>query len=112
MLEFKKIEGIVDNFQSLVDTKLELLKMESIEKLALASAAIIRRLILWFLFIIVMFFLSFAAAFYLSYKMGTNFSGFIIVGIFYLIILVILLSDQKKFLEKPLLNKIIGVLFR
>ncbi len=112
MLEYKKFEQIADNFQDLIDTKIELFKMESVQRIAYIFASFMRVFILWLLLVIVFIFLSFAAAFYLSFKMGNNYSGFIILAIFYFIILIILLFDQKRLIEKPFLNKIIGVLLR
>ena len=112
MIDSNKIERLADDVQLYVDTKVELIRLESIEKSALVLAGVLRRIVIASIAAVSVLFISIALSLYLSGRMGNNYSGFVIVSFMYFLILLILLSDHKRFLEIPFLNKIIGIILR
>ncbi len=59
----------------------------------------------------ILLFLSITAGYFLAQKTGSLFTGFGIVAIFYVVLLVILLYLRKKFLDKYISNTVIKIFF-
>lgn len=97
--KFFKIDSLIENLTGLVETRVELLKIELKENLAKGLAQAAAYLLIAFILSLFITFLSIAVALVLSAQLG-NFAGFSIVGLFYLIVGLILWSSRKKIIGK------------
>jgi hypothetical protein len=111
MSEHGKIEELTDSLKRYATTSYELIKLEATERSSVIGSGIISSILLGIVGIMVALFVSFAAAFYISARLGDTWSGFAIVGGFYLLLLLILAAGRKSLVEKPLRDKIIRNIF-
>ncbi|QOI96445.1 MAG: phage holin family protein [Flammeovirgaceae bacterium] len=110
ILKFLKLDGLVNNLNDYVETRLELLKYEIREDVAQALAKASIFLVLMLLAGLVVVFLSVAAALLLSIYVGSAAGFAIISGVYLLVIIIIVLTrnrlthtieeDIKKHLKK------------
>jgi hypothetical protein len=108
MNDLDQIEQLSENIQSLVNTKVELFKLQSLEIMANAFAVLFKKLLLCLIFLLTLLFVSLGLSNYLCYKLNSPFIGYYLVGGGYLIILLIILLDRIGFIESVVLNKILG----
>jgi hypothetical protein len=95
ILKFLKLDGLVNNLNDYVETRIELLKHEIKEDVARAIARASIFLVLILLAGIVIVFLSVATALLLSTYTGTA-AGFAIVSGFYLLLIVIIALSRDR----------------
>jgi hypothetical protein len=112
MIDKDKWESLTDNLKSYVNTQIELLKLQLTEKVSAAGSTIFSSVLLVLTAISCIFFLSCWAALYLSARIGDTYSGFAIVGGFYLLVSLILVMSRKQLLVTPIRNQLIKVLFK
>lgn len=105
LLRFLKLDGVVDNLVHLVESKIELAKLETKEEIAviLSKMAVFALLLTFGLFFLV--FVSIALAYYLSALVKSAFLGFLIVsGIYLTLFLTIFLLRGRIGLQDVLLD--------
>lgn len=102
-----KIEVLVESINKYVKTNYELIKLEATERTSVIGSSLISNLLIGLVVILLIFFISLGAGFYISERLGDNYSGFIIVAGFYFIIGFILIIGRRTLMEKPMRNKII-----
>lgn len=107
-----KIEELTDNLKSYVNTNLELIKFQAIERSTVILADLLSNLLVGLILLFFLFFISLWACFYLSALLGDNYSGIAIVAGFYLFIGLILFMVRKKLFIKPFRNKIVSNIFQ
>lgn len=111
MNNIDQIEQLSENVQSLINTKIELFKLQALEIMANAFSVLLKRMLLYLIFLVFLFFVSFGLAIYLSNWMNNPIAGYLLVGILYLFVFVLILLDQRGFIESIILNKILGFFF-
>jgi hypothetical protein len=103
-----KTEAIADDLKRYFSTRVELIKLETLDKSSEVGAGVVSRIIVSTAAIFALLFLSVWLSFYLSTLIGIPYSGFGIVGGFYTLIFLILLVGRKSLLENPIRNGIIA----
>ena len=99
------IEDIQDNAKSFVESSFEYYKLFGF-KVAMKSATLLFKFILiGVCLVIVLMFLSFAAALAIGQEMGNYVFGFLIVAGVYLVISFLLYLFKDKLIEGPILDK-------
>lgn len=98
--------------QAYVSNHLELAKLEAAERSAKVAASIAVSLLRVILLLIVVGFLSFSAAFYLSDLLGAYHFGFLTVGGFYLLVLIAYVTVGKSVVHRMYTNSIINKIFK
>ncbi|MEI6264573.1 MAG: hypothetical protein WCP74_05690 [Sphingobacteriia bacterium] len=106
-----QIEQLSENVQSLINAKVELFKLQTLEIMANAFSVLLKRLLLCLIFLVFLAFFSLGLAIYLSNRMDNPFLGYFTVGLLYLLIFVMVLLDQHGFIESIILNKTLGFFF-
>ncbi|MEM9858829.1 MAG: phage holin family protein [Bacteroidota bacterium] len=86
ILNFLKLDGIVDNLLKLVESKIEIAKVEIKKDLAKFIAKALVAVILASLGLTFFIFLNFGLAFLIGEWIGKLYIGFLIVSAFYLIL--------------------------
>lgn len=87
-----------------VEDKLELAKLKTSEKAGAAVSGIIVGLLVARLFLFILIFLSFAAAFAISEITGKYYLGFLIVAAFYILLTTLVMVLREKLITMPLIN--------
>ena len=92
LFKFLRIDAIIENLTGLIEARLELAKLELKEEIAKAGARIIAGVVLAFLLVMIIIFVSITLAAWLNYLLGSMFFGYLIVTGFYLLVLVLLIA--------------------
>ncbi len=107
-----QIEDIATHVNQYVQTNIKLTRIAMIEEVSLVAAKMISDIIIAVFIFLFILFLSFYVALSLSAQLGDNFSGFGVVTIFYLLVILIVLYRKKKLLRNPLREKLIGEMLK
>jgi predicted RND superfamily exporter protein len=95
-----------------IEARIDLLKLEVFEKIAKVTAALFSSMVVALLGFFLLFFLSMSAGFYLGKLFDSIAIGFLIVTAFYLLLFAIVITRKKDFMEKYIIDRIIGELTR
>jgi hypothetical protein len=96
-----------DNIREYVDTQIKIAKLKAINKAGPLISGIIAGVLLAFLGIFILIFLSISAALGISTVTGHPYLGFLLVGIFYLIVAVLIVALKDKLLTMPIINALL-----
>lgn len=91
LFKFLKIDAIIENLTGLIEARLELAKIEIKEEVAKTGARIITGIVLAFLAVMIVIFLSMSLATWFNYLLDSVYLGYVIVTGFYLLVLVLLI---------------------
>ncbi|MDQ2658399.1 MAG: phage holin family protein, partial [Bacteroidota bacterium] len=97
--KFFKLDTIIENLTGLVETRVELLKVEARENISKALAQAVTYLFILFVAALFITFFSIAIALVVSERFG-NFAGFWTVGALYLIIGLILWFSRDRIVTR------------
>jgi F0F1-type ATP synthase assembly protein I len=98
--DFLRINELKDNVTTLVESKIELVKIDFQEKIEIVVVKVIYAAVLAFLGFVVAIFLSILIAVFLNHFLESDYLGFLIVGLFYGIILAIWIFAKNTVSEK------------
>lgn len=87
----------------------EYLKLDITEKTVRLITALLLFFILMFIFIAILTYLSFAAAFAMAPTLG-NTAAFVIIALAYIVMFILCLTFKKKLIERPLVKFIASLL--
>lgn len=111
ILSFLNIDSIVDNLTGLVEKKVELFKIEFQEDAARAGAKIVVLLILGLSAFMALLFFSIALSVLIGNLLKSETIGFLIMGGFYTLILIVFIFLNKFFsINKSLEKSILEIL--
>ena len=97
-----------ENIKEFVDTQLEIAKLQAINKGSVAVTGVIVGVALAILSIFILMFLGFSAAYAISSASGKPFLGFLLVGVFFMIIAAVVLFMREKLITMPLVNALLS----
>lgn len=107
-----KIEELTESLKKYINTRYELMVLKATEKASNIGAELISALLIVKLASLALLILSLALAFYISSSNGDTYSGFLIVGGVYFIIMLLLIGFRKSLLKKPFRDIIIKAMFK
>jgi uncharacterized membrane protein len=107
MPEQDKIQVLIESINRYAKTNCELIKLEATERTSVIGSGLISNLLIGLVGVLLMFFISLGVSFYISERVGNNYSGFIIVAGFYFILGLILMIGRKTLIERPIRDIII-----
>jgi len=96
LLNFLKLDSIIENLSGYVENKLEILKIELKEDGAYLASRLILLIFLCTLAFVILLFLSLAAGIVINLWLSSSYLGFIIIGGFYLLLLVLIIIFKNK----------------
>jgi len=105
---FEETQEMVEDY---VSNRLQLLKLQTAEKSSKIISLLLTVLVMALLSFFILLFLSMTLGYYLAQKTGSLFTGFGIVAIFYVLLLVVLLYLRKRYLDKYISNTVIRIFF-
>jgi hypothetical protein len=106
MEEQTKIEELSDKLKSYIDTRYELIVLNTSDKVSNIGSQLIVYLILGILAVLFMVLLSVALSLYISSIYGNSFIGFFVVAGIYFVSTILFLLFKKQ-ISTPFRNKII-----
>lgn len=99
-------KGSFQKTKEYIETQVDLLKLRAIVKSARISGVIALDLMKLLLSLIIIFFLSLSLGFFLGELMHSNALGFLITGVFFVIVLLIVIAKEPK-LEAKFMNLVV-----
>lgn len=105
------MDALIDNLKGYVETKIELLKIEVQEKLTTLITVVLVLFCVAIFGVSAFFFLNVALALFLNQVLNSGFLGFVILGCFYLLILVVLVFSVSKGTVHKLVSKGVRSIF-
>ncbi|MEN8248614.1 MAG: phage holin family protein [Bacteroidota bacterium] len=91
LFKFLRLDAIIDNLTGLIETRIELAKIEMKEEVAKIGARIIAGVVLAFLLVMIIIFLSISAATWINSLMESTYMGYVIVTGFYLVVFILII---------------------
>lgn len=111
MPEKAKIDDLTNGLIVYVKTNVALFKLEAIEFSSIFGSSIISSLFIGLSLFFFLLFISISAGFFLAKYFNENYIGFLLVTAFYFLLTILLILGRKKFIEKPIQDRIIkGIL--
>lgn len=108
MEEPNNIEKLFSDTKDYLDTRVELAKLQAVEKASELVSSSVVMILLFILFATVFLFGSIALGFYLSEKTGSNSIGFLCVAGIYLFFAIIIYISKESLIKKPVSDMIIN----
>jgi len=105
---FEETQDLVEDY---VSNRLQLLKLQTAEKSAKLVSLLLTVLVMALLCFFILLFLSITAGYFLAQKTGSLFTGFGIVAIFYVLLLVVILYLRKRVLDKYIADTVVRIFF-
>ncbi len=112
MEENNNIEKLIEDAKGYLDTRIELAKLQTIEKTSEVAGSASVALLLLIFFSMVFLFGSIALAYYISEITGKYSVGFLCVAGINLLIGLIVYFSRERWINKPITNLIIKTLLR
>ena len=99
---FNTIEVLWERTSKYLETKIQLVKLQAIEKAASLISAILSQVILLITLLFFLFFLNVGIAIWIGILLGKLYAGFFILSAFYLLTGILVLIFRKKLIQKPI----------
>lgn len=106
------IEQIGATVTSLAETKIELFKLKSAEKVSASASALAIVFIVAIFGSIALMILSFGLAFFIGSKLGDVSYGFFIMGAVFALVGVLFYANRKAWVQGPLTNLLIDKIIK
>ncbi len=110
--EKTKLDDLIDHVEDYFKTRQELSKLIAAEKSSVVLSSVVTNLVFLLIFSMVFLFASIALAYGVSHYLGSSFAGFLSVAGLYLVIGIVLVVKQDKWLKAPLANVVIKNFFK
>lgn len=106
-----KAENISSHVKEYIDTLIKLISTKITQQIVLQGSKIIAGIILTFFAVLALFFLSLALGFWLGDILHSRIFGFLAVGLFYVLLVLILLVLRNKTILPWLRNIIVRMIY-
>jgi len=104
-------EETQDLLESYVNNRFRLFKLQTAEKSSRVVTLLFAGLVAGIFSFFILLFLSLMAAYFFAEKLHSQFYGFGIVALIYILLLLLALYLRKKFLDKYVFGRVIKILF-
>jgi uncharacterized protein YqhQ len=108
----ESIKNLFDKSKDYLETKIELTKLKTIDKSADVLSAVVVIVSLLFVGSLLFLFLSVALALFLGKLLGAYFYGFLIMGGFFALIMLIIFVQKDKWIKTPISNGLISKMIK
>lgn len=109
---FNKIESLISNLLEYINTRIEILKLEAIEKISSVIASLIAGAVLGCFLVLFCIFASIALAFLVGEWVGSYWAGFLIIAGLYLLIGLIVWLSRERTIKGRIRNRLTREFFR
>jgi uncharacterized membrane protein YagU involved in acid resistance len=97
-------DSLKHNVEDYIETKIDIVKLKAIDKTGSALSGVISGILLAFLGLFVLVFLSFSAAFAVAEITGRNSLGFLAIAVFYGLVAGAVIIFKEKLITMPVIN--------
>jgi CBS domain containing-hemolysin-like protein len=94
------LEGFLENEQGYIDSKVQIVKLEIQEKLTNVITLLLLLISILFLSLMMLAFLSLALGYFLNTLLNSAYLGFLIMGLVFFILILILVFSKKTIHKK------------
>jgi hypothetical protein len=101
------LEELFEKLREYADTRIDLFKLKSINKVSGFMSSVIASLVLVVILCSVLLCITIGAALLIGAWLGETYLGFFIIGVIYLITGLVLYSMRGKLIKAPISNKLI-----
>jgi hypothetical protein len=108
---FAQLQHLAEEVKEYVNVRIDLVKLNAAETASRMVATTMATIISVVIFLFFLFFLSTGVALLVSAAIGKTYSGFLIVGGFYLVLGIVIWYSRGKLIQVPVMNAIIRQLF-
>jgi sterol desaturase/sphingolipid hydroxylase (fatty acid hydroxylase superfamily) len=105
------INNIKKDVFEYIEVKLDLLRLHTAENLSRLFSNVATTAVAGYLLFMIIIFLSFAAGFFIGSLLNSVESGFLCVGAFYLMLLILFLMLRKRIVERPIIKSMVRLFF-
>ncbi len=109
---FEKTENLFKHIREYVTLQKNLIRLESVETISKFISYTITICIISLFFSIGLIFCSLGLSYYVSELLGEKYWGFIIVGLLYLLISIIIWKSSIRLLQIPIINYLFKYFFK
>jgi len=106
------IRTLIDQSKDYLETKIELTKLKTIDKSADVLSSVVVMVTIIFLGSLFIIFISIAAALMLGNMLGSAHYGFLIVGGFYALLLLLIYLQRDRWIKVPIANGLISKMLK
>jgi hypothetical protein len=112
MSTIEQIEALMSKAGDLAETKAELWKLKTVNKVSETVASIISKIAIVVLIALALIIFSLGAAYWIGYMLKNIYYGFFIVGGFYVLLGILIHVFRKQLIKRPIANIIIDRLIK
>jgi len=105
---FEETQDLLERY---VNNRLRLLKLQTAEKSSRVVTLLFAGLVIGIFSFFILLFLSLMAAYFFAEKFHSQFYGFGLVALIYIVVLILVLYLRKKYLDKYIFGRVIKILF-
>jgi hypothetical protein len=106
-----KVNTIFQHVKEYVETRAKLMVVDTADKASSAVSSIAFWLLLTLSVTFVLLFLSIGAAIWIGHAYGETSMGFLIIGLFYLVVTLLVYAGRDKLIKTPVANSIISTIY-
>ena len=106
------IKSLIDQIKEYLETKIELTRLKTIDKAADVLSSVIVMVSIVFLGSLFIIFISIAMALILGNWLGAAHYGFLIIGGFYALLLLLIYWRREKWIKVPIANGLISKMLK
>jgi len=106
-----KVRSITEHVRHYLETRSKLFMLNTADKASSIVSSIVTYAVLFVVMTFVLIFLSIGAALWIGHAYGETSMGFLFVGLFYLLIMLILFAARKSLIKIPVMNSFLTAVF-
>jgi uncharacterized BrkB/YihY/UPF0761 family membrane protein len=105
-------DKVKEQLSDYVQVKMDLLKAQWVEKIALLFSKLLTVFILLFVLFLTILFGSLVTGFYLGDILGSLKTGFAVIALFYVVLLGLLFFFRKRWIQHPVADSIVSTIYQ
>jgi len=94
------------------DINIELIKLNSIDKIADVLSSLVSRIVLFMFIVMFVLLLNIALSLYLGELLGKTYLGYLVVAVIYLLLIIIINANKDRIIKIPITNLVIAKLLK
>lgn len=100
-----------EHITSYVNARIDLLKLETADKVAHFWVNVVTKSVMLYFVLLALIFLSFSMAFFLGEILGSTSLGFLLTGLFYVLLTAVFYALRRAIVEKPVIRAVMRLFF-
>jgi len=106
------IELLYKKAKDYADINIELIKLNSIDKIADVLSSLVSRIVLFMFIVMFVLLLNIALSLYLGELLGKPYFGYLVVAVIYFLLIIIINANKDRIIKIPITNLVIAKLLK